>query len=89
MTVASSGMISSVPRTRAPMSTLSGRLSAPSGRPTTFAVLCAFASSASAVPRRRECTASTSPRRMCVSSALMVACCGDTAMSMERSTRST
>ena len=68
------------------MSTLSGSSSAPSGRPTAFAVLCALASSASAVPPRRECTDSTSPRRMWVSSSLMVACCGDTTMSMARST---
>ena len=43
---------------------------------------CTTASSASAAPRRSECTRTTSPRRTCASSEPMVMVCGEMAMSM-------
>ena len=45
---------------------------------------CTTVSSASAEPRRSECTRTTSPLRTCASSEPMVTVCGEMAMSMLR-----
>jgi hypothetical protein len=55
-------------------------------RPMTFelsASPCTTTSSASAAPRRSECTRTTSPRRTCASNDPMVTVCGEMATSIE------
>src|SRR5882724_10608676 len=78
-------MMTSSPRTTAPMDAPSGNGISATILPTTRELRsspCTIASNASAAPRLRECTRTTSPRRTYASSEPMVTVCGEMAMSM-------
>src|SRR5207302_9708528 len=78
-------MITSSPRTTAPIEAPSGSAICPTILPTKReerSSPCTIASIASAAPRLRACTRTTSPRRTCASSEPMVMVCGEMAMSM-------
>ena len=78
-------IMTSLPRTTAPIMVPGGSLISSIERPTTLDVVsspCATASMASATPRRSEETPTISALRTWLSSAEMVACCGEIAISI-------
>ena len=78
-------MITSWPRTIAPIVAPLGSLISSTRRPTTLPLRepWSIAPIASAAPRRSEWTRTTSPRRTCASSEPIVTDCGEIATSIE------